>query len=354
MCFRIVKWMSLLVLAGMCVSCANLNLARMHIWNTPVNNLAPANLKFPPTVQTYQDPDANFSNYRTFSVFPASLVIKGVKTNPIMEKQILFFLRNCFEAKGYRFVPMKKHPDFVATMIVSSKYRTTYVPPSTRILPVIVPGRTITTFGNTSGTFNFNTFGNYSSYGWGSYSGQSSSTTYVPGYVTTQTYTRPGYSVGHYYPSAQIVVLDSKSLKNVWLGSGTGTSDNPDGRVAMQFVALNMIERFPTRGGGVTHLVHDAKAGIGVSLMDLTNDGNDYLPTVMSVLADGPAYKANVERFEMILSINGTSVINKPISDVMRLMDGNPGTHVKMQLWRNGQRITVNLTRAAWKDLQQQ
>lgn len=63
------------------------------------------------------------------------------------EKQLLFFLRNCLEAKGYRFVPLDQNPDFLATITVSSQCQECYVPPSTAQLPVWVPGRTITTYG---------------------------------------------------------------------------------------------------------------------------------------------------------------------------------------------------------------
>jgi hypothetical protein len=273
---------------------------------------------------------------------PASLLTEDAKTNEIMEKQLLFFLRNCLEAKGYRFVPLDQSPDFLATITVSSEYKESYVPPSTAVLPVWVPGRTITSYGNTSGTFNYNTYGSYSSYGWGSYSGSSSSTTYVPGYMTTQTYTRPGYTAGHHYPIAAVSMFDAKSLKNIWLGTGAGTSDNPDARVSGQLVVTNILGKFPNSAAQP----EAASSGVvGVQLLVFTNDGNNYVPTVLSVASGSPAARAGIKPYDMILSIEGIRVVNKPFSDAMELLQGDPGKPVTLQVWRTGQQLTVNVTR---------
>ncbi|MFH0883675.1 MAG: DUF4136 domain-containing protein [bacterium] len=307
-----------------------------------VTNLSPAYLYQTPSISSYQDPEATLSGYRTFSVFPASLISEDTKTNEIMEKQLLFFLRNCLEAKGYRFVPLDQNPDFLATIGVSSEYKESYVPPSTGVLPVWVPGHTITTYGNKSGTFNFNTYGNYSSYGWGTYSGQSSSTTYMPGYLTTKSYMRPGYSVGHFYPAASISIFDAKNLKNVWLGTGAGTSDNPDVRVSSQLVITNIIGKFPN---SPVRLEAGSNGAVGVTLLVFTNDGNNYVPTILSVATGGPAEKAGIKPFDMILSIDGVQLVNKPFSDVVHLLAGDPGTPLIMQVWRTGQQYTMNLIR---------
>lgn len=308
-----------------------------------VTNLSPAYLYLTPAVSSYQDPEATLADYRTFSVFPASLLTEDAKTNEIMEKQLLFFLRNCLESKGYRFVPLDQSPDFVATITVTSEYKESYVPPSTGVLPVWVPGRTITSYGSTSGTFNYNTYGSYSSYGWGSYSGSSSTTTYVPGYMTTQTYTRPGYTVGHHYPVAAVSIFDAKSLKNVWLGTGAGTSDNPDPRVSGQLVVTNILGKFPN---SVVQSESASSGVVGVQLLVFTNDGNNYFPTVLSLASGSPAARAGIKPYDMILSIDGVQVVNKPFSEAVQLLRGDPGTTVTLQLWRTDQQLTVNVTRA--------
>jgi len=245
-----------------------------------ITNLSPAYLYSTPTVSSYKNPEAKISGYQTFSVFPQSLISEKTEMNEILEKQMLFFLRNQLEAKGYRFVELNQQPDFLATVNVSSKYESSYVPPQTVTMPQWVPGRTVTTYGTSSGTFNYNTYGSYSSYSWGNYFGSSTSTTYVPGYMTTQTYTRPGYTVGHYYPAAGISIYDGKTLERVWLGTGAGTSDNADVRVSSQFVISHIFAEFPN--ASPPYGFQPTQGVLGVGLGIFTNDGNNYVPTIIT------------------------------------------------------------------------
>jgi len=326
---------TILALTTLLASCAT----------TPrVTNLSPAYLYYTPSVSNYQDPEADLMRYLTFSVFPFSLISKDVKMNEIMEKQLLFFLRNQLEAKGYRFVQLNENPDFLVTINAFSEYKESYVPPQTVTLPRWVPGQTITTYGSTYGSFNYNTFGDYSSYGWGSYSGQTTSTTYIPGYMTTETYTRPGYTVGHYYPVVAISIYDSKTLRKVWLGTGAGTSDNSDIRISSQLVVSHVLAKFPN----ATHpwTVDNTPRGIlGIQVGIFTNDGNAYVPTILSLDEKSPARKAGIKPYDMILSVNGVSVVNKPFSEVIELIRGEPGTGVQLEVWRVGEKHSFEVIR---------
>ena len=307
-----------------------------------ITNLSPAYLYSKPTVSSYKSPEADISRYRTFSVFPQSLISEQTKMNEILEKQILFFIRNQLEAKGYKFVELNQQPGFLATIDVSSEYATSYVPPHSITLPQWVPGQRITTRGSSSGTFNYKTYGSYSSYGWGSYSGSSTSTTYVPGYMTTQTYTRPGYTIGHYYPAAGISIYDAKTLERMWLGTGTGTSDNADVRISSQFVISHILAEFPN--ASAPYGWHPTQGVIGIILGIFTNDGNNYVPTIIRVAKQSPAHKVGLRNYDMILAIDGVQVVNKPLSEIMNLIGGRPGTTTRLDIWRTGQKISFEVT----------
>ncbi|MCM8813903.1 MAG: DUF4136 domain-containing protein [Candidatus Omnitrophica bacterium] len=308
-----------------------------------VTNLSPAYLYGNPAVSSYKSPEADISGYQTFSVFPQSLISEKTEMNEILEKQMLFFLRNQLEAKGYRFVELNENPDFVATINVSSKYETSYVPPQTVTLPQWVPGQSVTTYGTSSGTFNYNTYGSYSSYGWGNYSGSSTSTTYVPRYMTTQTYTRSGYTIGHYYPASGISLYDGKTLERIWLGTGAGTSDNADVRVSSQFVVGHILAELPN--ASVPSGYEPSGGVLGVVLGIFTNDGNNYVPTIIKVANQSPAKKAGLRDYDMILAVDNTSVVNKTFRDVLSLICGSPGTITRLEVWRTGQKISVDVTR---------
>lgn len=312
-------------------------------------NLTPAYLQRDPIISTYQEPSADFRGLQTFSVFPVSLISDEVEMNEIMEKQLLFFVRNLFEARGYRFVDLDQNPDFLVTLNAISEYKETYVAPQTVTVPRWVPGKTITSYGSSSGTINYNTSGGYSSYGWGSYSGTSTSTTYIPGYVATDTYTRSGYNVGYHYPSTLIAAYDAKTFQKIWMGTGVGTSMNPDIRISSQLVLVSMVSQFPaptkevasTSGNGV----------VGVSFGMFTPDGNNYLPTVIQFSDKSPAKQAGMELYDMILSIDNEPVVNQAAAEVMKKFDGEPGSTVNLDIWRVGERIPVTITRVPCSDV---
>jgi len=133
---------------------------------TRVTNLTPAYLQLEPSVQSYKDLSFKESEYRTFSVFASSLISDGTQLGGgILEKQMLFVLRNAFEELGYKFVELNQSPDFLVTIDGSAQYKEIYVPPQTLTVPHLEPGRTITTYDNTTGSFNYNTYGDYSSCG---------------------------------------------------------------------------------------------------------------------------------------------------------------------------------------------
>jgi hypothetical protein len=311
---------------------------------TPVKtNLTPTLLLLDPSVSTYKDPSVDFTKYRTFSVFPLSLISKEVKMNEIMEKQILFFIRNRFENLGYLFVELKESPDFLVTADVASEYKEKYVPPQTITMPRWVPGQSITSYGTSFGNFNYNTYGSYSSYGYGSYSGTSTTTTYLPGYMTTQTYTRPGYAVGYHYPSASLEAIDARTFKTIWTGTGVGTSLNPDARVSSQLVLIKMVSEFPSVP--MQYICTPSDGVIGMKFAIATADGNNYFPTIVDLAEKSPLKKAGVKVHDMILSIDGHPVVNTPLSEVVCRIMGAPGSPARLEIWRLGEQIPITVTR---------
>jgi hypothetical protein len=314
---------------------------------TKVTNVTPLNLYGKPLIQTYKDPIFDEFKYKTFTVIPSSLIsdksqIKNQPGGEILEKQMLFSLRNFFEVKGYKFVELDKSPDFLVTIDGSAPYKESYIPPQTVMLPYWVPGQTITTQNRTSGSFDLYTYNNY---GWGTYGGTSASTTYIPGYMTTIPYTRPGYTVGYYYPTISIGMFDGESLMNIWNGVGVGTSRNPDFRVSSQMLMSELLlKNFPTCQYSEQNYP-PIRGGIGIFYQILTNDGNNYFPTVVSVMPKFPAEKAGVKQFDMILAIDGVPTQNKPLLEIRNLLNGDAGTKVSLTLWRVDKRVDLQLIR---------
>ncbi|MDP4132622.1 MAG: S41 family peptidase [Bacillota bacterium] len=71
--------------------------------------------------------------------------------------------------------------------------------------------------------------------------------------------------------------------------------------------------------------------GIGVSVA-YTGAGAG----VSYVFSDSPAEKAGLKPFDVIVSIDGTSIVGKPLDDAVLLIKGNPGSIVNVGILREG------------------
>ena len=167
--------------------------------------------------------------------------------------------------------------------------------------------------------------------------------------MTTRTYTRPGYTIGHFYPAAVIQVYDGKTLENVWMGSGAGTSDNPDIRISGQLVLYHILKDYPNCSSLDSR--DDMKRGmIGVQIGIFTNDGNSYFPTVLRLLEGMPAKEAELKEYDMIIEINGVSTLNKPFSEIMNIFRGAPGTEVDIKVKRLDKILSFTIQHVSWSE----
>lgn len=307
-------------------------------------NLSPVYLYYEPSASSYLDPDTDFSGYRTFSVFPVSLLYQDAGSNEIQQKQLMFFLRNQIEGYGYTYVEVDQDPDLLFTIDMSSDYKETYVPPSTRTVLSWVPGQTIQTKGSTFGSL-------FSSSGTSTYSGNSTYTTTTPGHVSTRQVTTPGHTVGHFYPGVLIEALDGDSLNTVWYGNGVGTSDNFDVRVSGQGVARSVLSGLPpctepwweiTESAGITGIIPEM----------LTIDGNYYYPAVIEVLPGSPAAGARgkpnrrgIKQYDLIVSVDGQPTLNTTVRELHEMLAGDPGTTLMLEVKRLDDIIPFELVR---------
>lgn len=303
---------------------------------TSITNLNPLYLYGKPSVTCRKDSEVDWSKYKTFSIFPFSLLNKECVLDPIAQKQVLFYMRCLLEDKGYKFVKPDEKPDFCVTVNFNCKYETSYIPPSSVTVPHYIPGKTITTYQNNSG--NIRTYGDMNI--WGTYSGQSTSTTYIPGTLTTRTYTQSGYTVGYYYPYAMVLVYDGKTEQEIYSATGAGTSDNGDFRISGQPVLGVMFEVFPP----CKEPAFSKPAGyLGIAYRILTIDGNNYFPAIMIGTRDSPAKRSGLKEEDIITAINGEPTVNKSWFQIWEMIDGPEGTEINFKIWRVNKNIDVKV-----------
>ena len=86
---------------------------------------------------------------------------------------------------------------------------------------------------------------------------------------------------------------------------------------------------------------------IGVTVSTVAEDSRSYgLPAgaaIQSVTEDGPAAKAGIQAYDIITAVNGNPVADK--SDVTEAVRASkPGDVLALELYRQGQKLTVNVT----------
>ncbi len=284
-----------------------------------------------PSIRVYKTPELPAS-YKTFTVAPASQLSPETQLKEgVLETQLLFQLRNAFEANGYRFVKPDASPDFIVTLDGNISFKEKYVPVQTVTVPVWVPSETIITqriraAGDPAGT----TF----------------SAIHLPSRYTYRRETFGGYTTGMYYPTFNVTAYDGKTRKKVWEGNGTGASKNGDLRVAGQFVLRDMLKQFPHCACWKEH--YPAGGGrTGLQFHVLTFEGNDYYPMLLPPAAGTPAADAGLREGDVILAINGASMQNKSFAEVMGLTKVNVGDKLSMQVSRGEEPFQITLTAAA-------
>jgi carboxyl-terminal processing protease len=90
--------------------------------------------------------------------------------------------------------------------------------------------------------------------------------------------------------------------------------------------------------------------GIGATIGDLTDpDGNIVATYIRATFENAPAHKAGLRYGDKIVSVNGTSMLGKPFSEVRNYLRGPRGTTATMVVERHGsgKRETVEITRDA-------
>jgi hypothetical protein len=274
-----------------------------------ITNLSPVLHKDKPRIQTFKAPSLDTIKLKTFSVFPVSHLKKEpLLKNDILEMQMLFLLRNTFEIRGYRYVDFTEKPDILATIDGHIQYKKGCVHPETIVSPK-----------------------------W--FAEKRALDTYVPGNIRELIYTAPHRTPGTCYPVVRIDALDPNTLKPLWAGIGIGTANNSDLRISSQTIAIFILDKFPE--GPFSH--ESVMTPFGFDIFVFTNNGNDYYPTVFQLIENSPADKAGLKKYDMISSIDGISVRNRPVSEIIKMFQEELGKKKSLTVFRLDRRIDLEI-----------
>lgn len=287
-----------------------------------------------PLVQAEKDPDVNFGKYRTFAVCPTAELDTSSKMNPIIEKLLLFALRNRFELLGYRYVDDIKEADFYLGLYYSNEYKSTYIPPTITTIPWYVPGQTQTT--------HMNLYGSTGSH-WGT------ATTATPGYYVPMTYTTPGRYVGAYYPWVSVSAFDKGTNKVVWSSRAAVSTPENSAVLSGQCLINCLLQSadgnfsFPFCGDPRKR-ADDLKDGVfGCGFLIYVLNGNDFYPVITGVWDKSPTERAGLKVYDVITKIDGQRTLNLPRSKIRAMFDKDAGENLMFTVLRGDKSLDVSL-----------
>ena len=76
-----------------------------------------------PDISFEKDPDTDFDKYEKFALCPVAELDKELNINPIVEKQLLYQVRNKLESLGYSYVKNIEESDFYIGIIFANEYK---------------------------------------------------------------------------------------------------------------------------------------------------------------------------------------------------------------------------------------
>ena len=288
-----------------------------------INNFS--HIKFTePSIQTYKDPDINFSKYRKFSLKPLAGTEIGKDVNRIAEKQLLYIIRNVLENEGYEYAEESNDVDFLVSINFKNEYKKIRIPPRTITIPIYNPGTSYTSF--FSGR----------AQGYGSFSG--TATTQSSGYWTSRSHTIPERIVGYFYPTFAIYVFDKKEGVLSWEATGVSITKVSDIRLTAQYFFTLMTSKFPHQYNSYSPEWYK----LGFSMLILSTEGNDYYPTIIKIWKGSPAKTAGLKKHDVVKEINGVSVLNKSFNEVRAVIDKSKDGKVSLLVRRLDEEFYVN------------
>jgi len=164
----------------------------------------------------------------------------------------------------------------------------------------------------------------------------------LEGLIQTDAAINPGNSGGPLVDAAGRVI----GINTAVLRGGASAAEGIGLAIAMD-TAIPVIDDL--RKGGAVAL---SKAFLGVSTQDLTDAVRDRIATtatsgavISELVPNAPAAAADLRRFDVITRIDSTD-IRSSAAVVTEVRRHQPGDRVAVQLYRGGDRITVNVTLA--------
>ncbi len=287
------------------------------------------------------DPLIDYKRFKTYSIISANVLFNNEPLT-LEEKQIEFFLINVIDpVLGLKNISLKDSvkPDLMFIYSFSNDYKEKYIPPQTYSVPIWSPGRTTTI--NSNSNANINTYGDLNVYG--NANSNNNTTITQSGKWETSQVQRPAYTEGKFFPDFSLTIYNTSDNNKIWEGNANGTSTQKDFRLAAQRLSWGLLSKMP-RGSYIdTNFLKDNNGLLGISFYIFNSNGVSFYPVIFSIIEKSAADKKGLEKFDVILSVNGESTANKMHKQIHDMIRGNEGTKIDLVIDRKGKIIKKTL-----------
>lgn len=256
-----------------------------------------------PASQAVRSPDMESRTYQKFTTTPTAKEVADSGMHPVVEKQLLYMVRNELESLGYQYVENPKESDFSVRLTYSNEHkRGAFEQSQTRSVLSVSGG-----------------------------SGVAESR----GMAKTHS---------SFCPTLAVCAVDTDTNREIWSGSALAETPNPEIRLSANHLLSTLARRFPMAAHASETL--DLREGIfGCDFRILTPNGDDCFPVVTGLLVGSPA-RNKLQVYDVITGIDGNSTKNRPYSEIRAAFDKKPGERVSLTLNRNGKSLTIALVAA--------
>jgi hypothetical protein len=164
--------------------------------------------------------------------------------------------------------------------------------------------------------------------------------TSIPLSLTEKAYISSRHREGLFYPFIRVDILNPHTMRPFWSGIGGGTAGNSDLRVVCQSIGIFLLGEFPKGPLSYDHIMNPYGFGFFV----MTYNGNHYYPTVFKLIGDSPAERSGIKQYDMISSIDGISLKNRPLTEVIKLFRNEASTSKDLTVLRLDKEIHLKIS----------
>jgi len=181
---------------------------------------------------------------------------------------------------------------------------------------------------------------------------QGSTSTWVPGSTQYIPVTRPGRTMGYYYPALLLSAYDRASLAKspedagkalVWTSTIVGSSQVGDGVLTGQMLLLRLLRESPSLPQRPEAPGVSLGRALGATAAMLTDDGRNAYPTVLGVTKGSAADKAGLRQWDMVLEVNGRPTANASFAELTEMLAPPAGRAKRLLVKRPEGEVTVHL-----------